>query len=123
MISKSFSQSVTDSTQIQLTKPIAKLVIKDLIKFDGLTKEMQTMQTILSETNSKLVNQRELVANLKIQVANYQSIIEKKDSQMVNAKELSIKLQKELKKQARAKKLYQVGSTVGLVATALLLLQ
>ena len=123
MISKSFSQSVTDSTQIQLTKPIAKLVIKDLIKFDGLTKEMQTMQTILSETNSKLVNQGELVANLKIQVANYQSIIEKKDSQMVNAKELSIKLQKELKKQARAKKLYQVGSTVGLVATALLLLQ
>ena len=32
----------------------AKLVIKDLIQFDGLSKEMQTMQTILTETNNKL---------------------------------------------------------------------
>ena len=31
----SFSQNVTDSTSIQLKKPIAKLVIKDLITGDG----------------------------------------------------------------------------------------
>lgn len=119
----SFSQNVTDSTQIQLTKPVAKLVIKDLIQFDGLSQEMQTMQTILTETNEKLLTQGTLVANLKTQVENYQSIIEKKDSQMVKASELSKELQKELKKQARQKKLYQIGSTVGVVATALLLIK
>ena len=119
----SFSQNVTDSTQIQLTKPIARLVIKDLIQFDGLSQEMQTMQTILTETNEKLLTQGTLVANLKTQVENYQVIIEKKDSQMVKADELSKELQKELKKQARAKKLYQVGSTVGVIATALLIIQ
>ena len=119
----SFSQSVTDSTQIQLTKPIARLVIKDLIQFDGLSREMETMQIILSETNYKLNNQGKLVSNLKTQVANYQSIIEKKDAQMIEASNLSKELQKELKKQARAKKLYQIGSTVGVVATALLLIQ
>lgn len=119
----SFSQSVTDSTQIQLTKPIAKLVIKDLIQFDGLSQEMQAMQTILTETNEKLNTQGMLVANLKSQVTNYQSIVEQKDAQMVKATELSKQLQKELKKQARAKKLYQIGSTVGVVATALLLIQ
>ena len=119
----SFSQNVTDSTQIQLTKPIARLVIKDLIQFDGLSQEMQTMQTILTETNNKLNNQGKLVSNLKTQVANYQSIIEKKDAQMIEASKLSEELQKELKKQARAKKLYQIGSTVGVVATALLLIQ
>lgn len=118
----SFSQNVTDN-QIQLTKPIAKLVIKDLIQFDGLSEEMQTMQFILTETNNKLLTQGELVANLKTQVENYQSIIENKDSQMVKASELSKELQKELKKQARAKKLYQIGSTVGVVATALLILK
>ena len=118
----SFSQNVTDS-QIQLTKPIAKLVIKDLIQFDGLSEEMQTMQFILTETNNKLLTQGELVANLKTQVENYQSIIENKDSQMVKASELSKELQKELKKQARAKKLYQIGSTVGVVATALLIIK
>ena len=119
----SFSQNVIDSTQIQLTKPVAKLVIKDLIQFDGLSKEMQTMQTILTETNDKLLTQGTLVANLKTQVENYQSIIEKKDSQMVTAGELSKELQKELKKQARAKKLYQIGSTVGVIATAILIIQ
>ena len=119
----SFSQSVTKDNQIQLTKPIARLVIKDLIQFDGLSNEMQTMQTILTETNNKLLTQGELVANLKIQVENYQSIIENKNSQMVKASELSKELQKELKKQARAKKLYQIGSTVGVVATALLIIK
>ena len=118
----SFSQNVTDN-QIQLTKPIARLVIKDLIQFDGLSDEMQTMQTILTETNNKLLTQGELVANLKTQVENYQSIIENKDSQMVKASELSKELQKELKRQARAKKLYQIGSTVGVIATALLIIQ
>ncbi len=118
----SFSQNVTDN-QIQLTKPIAKLVIKDLIQFDGLSEEMQTMQFILTETNNKLLTQGELVANLKTQVENYQSIIENKDSQMVKANELSKELQKELKRQARAKKLYQIGSTVGVVATALLIVK
>ena len=119
----SFSQSVTDSTQIQLTKPIARLVIKDLIQFDGLSQEMQAMQTILTETNEKINTQGMLVANLKSQVTNYQSKKKKKDAQMVKATELSNQLQKELKKQARAKKLYQIGSTVGVVATALLLIQ
>ena len=119
----SFSQSVTDSTQIQLTKPIAKLVIKDLIEFDGLSKEMMTMQTILTETNSKLLTQGTLVTNLKTQVTNYQSILDEKDAQMLEASKLSKELQKELKKQARTKKLYQVGSTVGVVALALLLVQ
>ena len=118
----SFSQDVTEN-QIQLTKPVAKLVIKDLIQFDGLSKEMQTMQTILTETNDKLLTQGTLVANLKTQVDNYQLILEKKDSQMVKAKELSNELQKELKKQARSKKLYKIGTTVGAVATALLLIQ
>ena len=120
---KSFSQTDTSSTKIQLTKPIAKLVIKDLIQFDGLSEEMQTMQTILTETNNKLLDQGELVLNLRTQVENYQSIIEKKDSQMVKASELSTELQKELKKQARQKKLYKIGTTVGAVAAALLLIQ
>ena len=120
---KSFSQSDIDSTQIQLTKPIARLVIKDLIQFDGLSDEMQTMQTILSETNNKLLTQGELVANLKTQVENYQSIIEKKDAQVQTASQLSDELQKELKKQARTKKLYQIGTVVGGAATLLLLVQ
>ena len=120
---KSFSQTDTSSTKIQLTKPIAKLVIKDLIQFDGLSQEMQTMQTILTETNDKLLAQGELVSNLQLQVMNYQDILDKKDSQISTASQLSEELQKELKRQSRTKRLYQIGTTVGGVAVALLLIQ
>ena len=101
----SFSQSVTDSTQIQLTKPIARLVIKDLIQFDGLSEEMQTMQIILTETNDKLLTQGILVANLKTQVETYQNIIDSKDQQFNTQAELNKKLQTDLKKQKLRTKL------------------
>ena len=54
---KSFSQSATDSTTIRLTKPIAKLVIKDLVKSDGLEIELLTTRSLLSVTNKKLETQ------------------------------------------------------------------
>jgi len=117
----SFSQSVTDSTQIQLTKPVAKLVIKDLIQFDGLSQEMETMQIILTETNDKLNTQGELVANLKTQVLNYQSIIEEKDQQFSTQQELSKRLQQDLKKQKiRTKLMGGAGIVVAIAAAALI---
>ncbi len=100
-----FSQNATDSIQIQLTKPIARLVIKDLIQFDGLSDEMQTMQIILTETNNKLLTQGTLVANLKTQVETYQNIIDNKDQQFDTQAELNKKLQMDLKKQKLRTKL------------------
>lgn len=120
---KGFSQSDTNSSTIQLTKPIARFVIKDLVQFDGLSKEMQTMQSILTETNNKLLTQSELVSNLKTQVLNYQSIVISKDEQVNTAMAATESLQKALKKERRAKKLYQVGSAIGGGAILLLLVQ
>lgn len=117
----SFSQDVTDSTQIQLTKPVARLVIKDLIQFDGLSKEMETMQIILVETNNKLNAQGELVANLKTQVANYQAIIDQKDQQFATQAELSKRLQRDLKKQQLKTKLMGGAGLVAAVGAFVLL--
>lgn len=117
----SFSQSVTDSTTIQLTKPVAKLVIKDLIQFDGLSQEMETMQIILTETNDKLLTQGNLVANLKTQVLNYQSIIEKKDQQFSTQTELNKRLQQDLKKQKIRTKLMGGAGLVAAVGAFVLL--
>jgi NAD dependent epimerase/dehydratase family enzyme len=120
---KSFSQSDTSSSTIQLTKPVARFVIKDLVQFDGLTKEMQAMQEILNETNSKLNTQGDLVANLKTQVLNYQSQMEKKDNQLKAQKNATQSLQKSLKKERRKTKMYQIGSAIGGGAILLLLIQ
>ena len=118
-----FSQTDTISKPIVLTKPVAKLVIKDLVQFDGLSKEIQVVQNILTETNNKLLVQTELVTNLKTQVLNYQSIVTSKEEQIQTAKAATESLQKALKKERRAKKLYQVGSAIGGGAILLLLVQ
>ena len=119
----SFSQTVTDTTRIVLTKPIAKLVIKDLIKFDGLEQSTKSLKQLLAETNGKLNTSLALNKNLNLQVKNYQTIINDKDKQLKTSDFLSKDLQAELKKQARTQKLYKIGSTVGAVALALLLIQ
>ena len=78
------SQNVIDSTKIRLTKPIAKLVVKDLIIGDGLKLEVTTLNELLAETNSKLDVTKNLVINLETQVNNYQKIINNKDLQSVS---------------------------------------
>ena len=117
------SQNVIDSTRIRLTKPVAKLVVKDLIIGDGLKLEVQTLNELLAETNSKLNVTKNLVTNLETQVNNYQKIIDNKDLQLGTSSELSEKLKKQLEKEQRAKKLYKIGSTVGAAAVLLLLIQ
>ena len=117
------SQNVIDSTRIRLTKPVAKLVVKDLIIGDGLKLEVQTLNELLAQTNSKLDVTKNLVTNLETQVNNYQKIIDNKDLQLGTSSELSEKLKKQLEKEQRAKKLYKIGSTVGAAAVLLLLIQ
>ena len=119
----SFSQTVTDTTKIVLTKPIAKLVVKDLISFDGLEKTNKTLNQLIVETNNRLDKSLKLNNNLSQQVKNYQLIIGDKDIQLQTSDVLSKELQKELKKEARAKKLYQIGTGIGVFATLLLLAQ
>lgn len=118
-----FSQSVTDSTKIQLTKPIAKLVIKDLIQFDGLSTEMQTMQTILTETNNKLLTQGELVTNLQLQNNNLEAVIRGLNTKYETQSNLSKDLEVALKRQKRQSTIYKIGTTVGAAAVLLLLVQ
>lgn len=120
---KSFSQNVTDSTSIQLTKPIAKLVIKDLIKGDGYAIELETIQQLLTSTNEKLTTQSELVVNLKSQITNFESILASKDEQLVTSQQLTKDLEAALRKQKRMSTIYKIGSTVGLAAVTLLLIQ
>ena len=118
-----FSQNDIDSTKIQLTKPIAKLVIKDLIQFDGLSIEMQTMQSILTETNNKLLTQSDLVTNLEMQNSNLQGVINGLQSKYDVQATLSKDLELALKKQKRQSTIYKIGSVVGAAATLLLLVQ
>ena len=120
-----FSQNVTntslkDSTKIQLTKPIARLVIKDLIKFDGVSTEVETMQLVLTETNNKLLTQSDLVLNLKQQLNNSDGIIKEQARQLALSKELQAKLQTDLKKQKLKTKVFSGAGILAVVGVLVL---
>ena len=116
-----FSQTATDSVKIQLTEPVAKLVIQDLIKFDASYMEIETLQQILKETNSKIDTQNELNTNLKSQIETYRIMLSTKDEQLDTSKAMSKELEKAYKKERRLKKFYQITSMVGGAAILLLL--
>ena len=112
---KSFSQNVIDSTSIQLKKPVAKLVIKDLITGDGAKNELALTLDKVLLFEEKISLKDSIILNLNNQVKNYNSIISTKSDQLLLSQKLSKKLQKDLKKQKLKTKL--MGGA-GLVAVA-----
>ena len=119
----SFSQIATDSTKIVLTKPIAKLVIQDIVVGDQIKLELKTLEELLGQTNNKLGTQTVLVTNLNSQITNYRSIIEDLSTKSSIQKDLSKDLEIALKIANRRTKLYKIGTTVGAVALGLLLIK
>lgn len=115
----SFSQTVTDSTKIQLTKPVARLVIKDLITGDQLLLQYKALEDVLAETNNKLETQSLLVVNLQQQVANLDSANSSLKQKYDVQAQLSSDLEKALKAQKRKTFFYKVGSAVGAAAVIL----
>ncbi len=115
-----FSQSATDSTSIQLKKPIARLVIKDLIKGDGAKNELALTLSKIKLLEQKIVLKDSVILNLNSQVGNFESIMLTKSDQLSLSQELSKRLQTDLKKQKFKNKLTAGAGVVAVVAAILL---
>ena len=126
MTLKSFSQTVTKTnidTLVPLKVPVAKLVIKDLIKGDGAVVEIKELNKVigLKDEQLNLFKQKDTLKDQKIY--NLELIITKKDEQFGLERAKSESLLKELKGQRRKTFLYKIGSFVGVIATSMLLLK
>ena len=126
MTLKSFSQNVTKTnidTLVPLKVPVAKLVIKDLIKGDGDAIEIKELNKVISLKDEQfgLFKQKDTLKDQKI--SNLELIITKKDQQFDLERQKSESLLKELKSQRRKTFLYKVGSYVGIIATSILLVK
>ncbi len=115
-----FSQSVIDTTKIQLKKPIARLVIKDLITGDGAKEEIKLLSNKLSLLETKIVVKDSVIFQLNERVINFENMLNTKSDQILLSQELSEKLQLDLKKQKVKTKL-TTGAGI-LVAAGILLL-
>lgn len=106
---------------IQLRVPIAKLVIKDLIKGDSDKEELEEVYKSLKLTSEKSLLQDEVIKTLNNKVTNLEVTIQTKEEQLKLTNDLTNDLIKELKSEKRKKLLYKVGTGVGIVTSLILL--
>ena len=118
----SFSQTATDTSSIQLRKPIARLVIKDLIIGDGSKEQISILNTKIGLLENKIVLKDSIIFNLNTKVTNYESILNVKGDQLAISQELSKKLEKDLSK-AKLKSKLVGGAGILLAAGVAILLK
>lgn len=124
---KGFSQNVIQTKEVDTTKvvipvKIARLVYKDLLRYDGLKEELILTKLKLSKVEERESQKDTIINLLTNKDQNNQFIISKKDEQLQVSKELTDKLHKELKVQRTKTFLLRLGFYVGLVSTTYLLI-
>jgi len=119
----SFSQTDTEKDSVvKLQVPIVRLVIKDLVTYDGIKLELDKTVELLTLERQKVGVKDSMISNLNTKVVNLQEIINKTNEQFEVETQKSKDLLKELKGQRRTTFLYKLGTTVGMIATTVLLL-
>jgi len=117
---KSFSQSVIDSTSIQLKRPIVKLVIKDLITGDGAKNELVLTLGKVNILKQQVVLKDSVILKLNSQIGNFNNILLSKSDQLALSQKLSKKLELDLKKQKLKTKLTAGAGIVAIIGAILL---
>ena len=103
-----------------MKKPIAKLVIKDLITGDGVKEELSLSLSKIRLLEQKVVLKDSVIKNLNFQVGNFESIMTTKSDQLALSQELSKRLQTDLKKQKLKTKLMGGAGILMAVGVAIL---
>lgn len=103
-----------------MQKPIARLVIKDLITGDGAKSELALTLDKIKILEQKVVLKDSVITNLNTQIGNFNSILLTKSDQLVLSQELSKRLESDLKKQKLKNKLTMGAGIVGIVAAVFL---
>ncbi len=104
-----------------MQKPIAKLVIKDLITGDGAKEELVLTADKINLLEQKIVLKDSVINNLELQVNNFNSILSTKSDQLALSQELSKRLQTDLKKQKLKTKLMGGAGIIAIAATVFII--
>ena len=104
-----------------MEKPVAKLVIKDLLTGDETKDELVLSVKKFQLLEQKVVLKDSVISNLNDQITNFNSMILTKNDQLSLSEELSKKLKKDLQKQKLKTKLVGlagIGVAVGILVIA-----
>lgn len=90
------------------------MVVKDLVNYDGVLSEYNLLKDKLFTLEQKTITLQDVVTNLQLQLDNRNEVIVKKDAQIKSYEEMTKELEKALKREVRSKKIYKIGSIIGL---------
>ena len=93
-----------------------------MVSYDGLKLELKETIELLTLERKKIQVKDSVIFSLEKKTVNLQEIINKTNEQYQLESQKSQDLLKELKGQRRTTFLYKLGTTIGMVATALLVL-
>lgn len=66
-----FSQSVTDTSKLVISYPVAKMIARDLIKGDSAIALLQLKETELSLVQKKVISKDSVISIFKLKESNY----------------------------------------------------
>ena len=113
----------TDTSNVIISSRVARLILKDLIMFDGCKEELKLTQLKVTKLEERESQKDTSISILKQKDENNSMMLLQKDEQLKISKELSQKLQKEVKLNKIEKKFYKISSIIGLVVTTYFILK
>ena len=113
----------TDTSNVVISSRVARLILKDLVMFDGCKEELKLTQLKVTKLEERESQKDTSISILKQKDENNSMMLLQKDEQIKISKELSQKLQKEVKLNKIEKKFYKISSIIGLVLTTYFILK
>jgi len=118
-----FSQNVIPPSEesICLSKETAQKVIKDLIKYDGVVKELKLNNEKILILNQKIILKDSIILIQYNKIDNLNKLYRIKSEQLEISQKLSSKLETDLKIQKTKTKLYSGGGILGVILVAFII--
>ena len=114
----SFSQ--VDTTKIFIPTKIARLIVQDLIRYDGCKQELTLTQEKVFKLEGREVQKDTIIKLLQEKDENNKYIIHQHELQIGQYEHMTHDLQTELRGQKTKTFLWKVGTFVGLTTSLLL---
>lgn len=116
----SFSQ--VDTTKVCIPTKTARLVVQDLIRYDGCKQEVKLLEEKIVKLDERDEQKDTIIDLLNTKDENNQYIIHQQELQIGQYEHLTDDLQKELKGQKVKSFLWKAGTFVGILTSSYLLI-